>query len=122
MVNLCLNEICIHHRRKRSCPMTPGLVGFVASGPDEHAWEESVSAVLAALATEFEVVPERAGEPVAAGRRTLLDTFDWRLHKAGLTLEYVARASGGELRLTGGAASPAATASAAGTLSAPSAA
>jgi CHAD domain-containing protein len=122
MVNLCFNEICIHHRRMRSCPMTPGLVGFVASGPDEHAWEESVSAVLAALATEFEVVPERAGEPVAAGRRTLLDTFDWRLHKAGLTLEYVARASGGELRLTGGAASPTATASAAGTLSAPSAA
>jgi CHAD domain-containing protein len=36
-------------------------------------------------------------------RRTWLDTFDWRLYRAGLTLEQVARRGGGaaELRLTG---------------------
>jgi CHAD domain-containing protein len=36
-------------------------------------------------------------------RRTWLDTFDWRLYRAGLTLEQVSRAGGGaaELRLTG---------------------
>ena len=79
--------------------MTPGLAGFIAYGRDERAWEQSVADVLAALAAEFEVVPERGGEPVGAGRRTLLDTFDWRLYRAGLTLEYVARSVGGELRL-----------------------
>jgi CHAD domain-containing protein len=81
--------------------MTPGLAGYIASGRDDRAWEQSVAGALAALAAEFEVVPERGGEPVGAGRRTLLDTFDWRLHKAGLTLEYVARSVGGELRLAG---------------------
>jgi CHAD domain-containing protein len=35
-------------------------------------------------------------------RRTWLDTFDWRLYRAGLTLEQVSRAGGAaELRLTG---------------------
>jgi CHAD domain-containing protein len=79
--------------------MTPGLAGFIASGRDETAWEPSVSDAIAALAAEFEVVPERGGEPAGAGRRTLLDTFDWRLYRAGLTLEYDARSVGGELRL-----------------------
>jgi CHAD domain-containing protein len=36
-------------------------------------------------------------------RRTWLDTFDWRLHRAGLTLEYVAERGPGELVLTGAA-------------------
>jgi CHAD domain-containing protein len=79
--------------------MTPGLAAFIASGRDEAAWDQSVAGVLAALAAEFEVVPERGGEPVGAARRTLLDTFDWRLYRARLTLEYVARSVGGELRL-----------------------
>ncbi len=79
--------------------MTPGLAGFIAPGRDDRSWEQSVAEALAALASEFEVVPERGGEPVNAGRATLLDTFDWRLHKAGLTLEYVARSVGGELQL-----------------------
>ena len=95
--------------------MTPGLAGFTASGRDEHAWEESVAGVLAALAAEFELIPERGGEPVGAGRRTWLDTFDWRLHKAGLTLEHVARSGGGELRLTDAATTPAAATPAAAT-------
>jgi CHAD domain-containing protein len=79
--------------------MTPILAGFIASGRDEAAWEQSVADAIAALAAEFEVVPERGGEPAGAARRTLLDTFDWRLYRAGLTLEYAARSVGGELRL-----------------------
>jgi CHAD domain-containing protein len=78
--------------------MTPGLAGFIACGRDEAGWEQGVAGVLAALAAEFEVVPDH-GDPVGARRRTLLDTFDWRLYRAGLTLEYVARSVGGELRL-----------------------
>jgi CHAD domain-containing protein len=96
----------------RSCAMTPGLAGFIASGRDDHGWEQSVVDVLAALSAEFEVVPERDGEPVGAGRRTLLDTFDWRLYKAGLTLEYAARSAGGELRLADHAVNATATADA----------
>ena len=86
--------------------MTPGLAGFIASGHDERAWDESVAGVLEALGTAFDVVPDRSGKP-AACRRTWLDTFDWRLHRAGLTLEYAGRPRGGELLLSGDAANPA---------------
>ena len=41
------------------------------------------------------------GGPVTTHRRTWLDTFDWRLYRAGLTLEQVARPAGVELTLTG---------------------
>ena len=34
-------------------------------------------------------------------RRTWLDTFDWRLYRAGLTLEQVTSRGTAELRLTG---------------------
>ena len=81
--------------------MTPGLAGFIASGHDELAWDQSVAGVLEALGTGFDIVPERGGAS-AASRRTWLDTFDWRLYRAGLTLEYVGRARGGELLLSGG--------------------
>ena len=86
--------------------MTPDLAGFVASGHDERAWDESVAGVLDALGTAFDVVPDRGGKP-AACRRTWLDTFDWRLHRAGLTLEYAGRPRGGELLLSGNAANSA---------------
>src|SRR3984957_13477009 len=88
-------------RRERSCAVTPGLAGFIASGHDELAWDQSVAGVLEALGTGFDIVPERGGAS-AASRRTWLDTFDWRLYRAGLTLEYVGRARGGELLLSGG--------------------
>jgi CHAD domain-containing protein len=45
----------------------------------------------------------------------LLDTFDWRLYKARLTLEYAARSAGGELRLAGQAVNATATAGVPGT-------
>jgi CHAD domain-containing protein len=86
--------------------MTPGLAGFVASGEDASAWNAVVADVEAALAQGFAVVPERGGAPGAPGerggtkRRTWFDTFDWRLYRAGLDLEYVAARRGGELHLT----------------------
>ena len=55
-------------------------------------------AVREALAPRFSVVPGRRSRTV---RRTWLDTFDWRLHQAGLTLEYVSGRGPGELVLTG---------------------
>ncbi len=79
--------------------MTPGLAGFVASGDDAPEWAEVLDGVLEALAQGFAVVPERGGASGAAKRRTWFDTFDWRLYKAGLVLEYVASRGGGELRL-----------------------
>src|ERR1700722_3894672 len=128
MVNLCLNDACITSPG-RSCTVTPGLAGFIASGHDERAWDESLAGVLEALGSAFGVVPDGSGKP-AAGRRTWLDTFDWRLHRAGLTLEYAGRPRGGELLLSGTAAnsarppvtaSPPGRASSGNTASAPSA-
>jgi CHAD domain-containing protein len=49
--------------------------------PDGQA---GIDAVLEKLATRFAVVPG----PSRTVRRTWLDTFDWRLHKAGHVLEY----------------------------------
>jgi CHAD domain-containing protein len=89
--------------------VTPGLAGFIACGHDEQAWDETVAGVLEALGAAFDVIPDRGGKPAAACRRTWLDTFDWRLHRAGLTLEYAGRPRGGELLLVGNAADPAAT-------------
>ena len=83
--------------------MTPAQAGFIAGGHDERGWDETVAGALEALGTAFDVVPDRGGRP-AAGRRTWLDTFDWRLHRAGLTLEYAGRPRGGELLLSGSVA------------------
>ena len=86
--------------------MAPDLAGFIADSSDLQTWDDITSAVLAALAPEFDVGPERGGiSPLNGGRRTTwLDTFDWRLHKAGLTLEYLPARGGSELRLSGGGA------------------
>ena len=81
--------------------MTPGLAGFIAEGCEPQAWDDLVAAALAALAAEFGVVPERAaGDHGGTRRTTWLDTFDWRLHKAGLTLEYAPGRGGSELHLS----------------------
>src|SRR6202042_1548464 len=110
MVNLCLNDACISSPG-RSCTVTPGLAGLIASGINQRAWDEGGAGALEALSTAFGVIPDRSGKP-AACRRTWLDTFDWRLHRAGLTLEYAGRPRGGELLLTGDTASTPSTASA----------
>ena len=83
--------------------MTPGLPGFIADGSERQTWDDVTSAALAALGTEFGVVAEHGSVGASGGvrRTTWLDTFDWRLHKAGLTLEYVPGRAGSELRLSG---------------------
>ena len=81
--------------------MTPGLAGFIVDSDDPQTRDDITSAVLAALAGEFAVVPEPGATGAGIRRTTWLDTFDWRLHKAGLSLEYVPRRGGSELRLSG---------------------
>jgi CHAD domain-containing protein len=79
---------------------TPGLAGFIATGEEAQTCDVVVAEVLEALGQGFELLPER-GVPRGGRRRTWFDTFDWRLYRAGLTLEYAAAHRGGELRLTG---------------------
>jgi len=63
--------------------------------------ERPVSQVVReALAPRFSVVPAARSRTL---RRTWLDTFDWRLHRAGLTLEYVTGRGPAELVLCGSA-------------------
>src|SRR5262249_59772230 len=51
-----------------------------------------------ALAPRYSVVPARR---TRTRRRTWLDTFDWRLHRAGLTLESVTGRGPAQLVLSG---------------------
>jgi CHAD domain-containing protein len=89
--------------------VTPGLAGFTTEGDDVQSQDDVVAAVIDALATEFTVQPERRGPASLGGgnRTTWLDTFDWRLYRAGLILEYVPGRGGGELRLCGSGTSAA---------------
>jgi CHAD domain-containing protein len=80
--------------------MALALAGFIAERSDERSWDEVLSAVLSALETEFNIVAEPAAAP-GHRRRTWLDTFDWRLHKAGLVLSYLTASRVGELLLAG---------------------
>ena len=66
----------------------------------DRAAQPSEDDVLAALAPRFALGP--AGRPRTM-RRTWLDTFDWRLHRAGLTLEYVTGPRPAELVLASAA-------------------
>jgi CHAD domain-containing protein len=84
--------------------MTPGLAGFIASG-EESQTSNVVAEVLETLGRDFELIPERSAAR-GARRRTWFDTFDWRLYKAGLTLEYAAAHRGGELRLSDSGVAP----------------
>src|ERR1700743_1802373 len=93
--------------------MAPGLAGYMADSSDPQTWDEITSAALAALATEFDVAPEPGGAarpgaaaPAGVRKTTWLNTFDWRLHKAGLTLQYAPGRGGSELRLSAAGADP----------------
>jgi CHAD domain-containing protein len=72
--------------------------GVRASGT--HQASDSISAVLDALAPAFGIVPERGAAGSGTRRRTWLDTFDWRLNRAGLALTYEHARHGGRLLLT----------------------
>jgi CHAD domain-containing protein len=57
-------------------------------------------AALAALAPSFTVAAERGAPGSGTRRRTWLDTFDWRLYRAGLVLELEQARRGGQLLLS----------------------
>jgi CHAD domain-containing protein len=77
----------------------PGLRGFVleASPGDE---ENLLSAALAALAEAFTVTAEPDAPGSGTRHRTWLDTFDWRLYRAGLILVFEQARRGGRLLLS----------------------
>ncbi len=78
---------------------TPGLRDFVLEAPTgEESAEDLLPAALAALSQAFTVTAE-AGAP-GARRRTWLDTFDWRLYRAGLMLEFEQARRAGRLLLS----------------------
>ena len=75
-----------------------GLRDFVA---DTAAGEDSsLAAVRSALSLAFTVREEPGAAGSGTHRRTWLDTFDWRLYKAGLTLRFERARRGGRLVLS----------------------
>ena len=66
--------------------MTPDLRGFELDG--EIGAHDPVAAVLDVLGQAFGVATEPAAPGSGARQHTWLDTFDWRLNRAGLVLEY----------------------------------
>jgi CHAD domain-containing protein len=77
----------------------PGLRGFVLEArPGDE--ENLLSAALAALAAAFTVTAEPGASGRGPRRRTWLDTFDWRLYRAGLILQFEQARRGGRLLLS----------------------
>ncbi len=74
--------------------MRTGLLDYVLDGSAASAPDGLLAAAGALLAG----APDGRAEVL---RRTWLDTFDWRLYRAGLTLEQVRRRGATELTLTG---------------------
>jgi len=91
--------------------LTPGLRGYVLEPPvgdhestskstSKHSATDLPQAALAALAPAFTVVAERGAPGSGTRRLTWLDTFDWRLYRAGLVLELEQARRGGRLLLS----------------------
>ncbi len=82
--------------------IAPAQRGFVvdpeASAGD--AAQDLLPAALTALEPGFALVEEHGAPGSGARRRTWLDTFDWRLYRAGLVLELEHGRRGGRLLLT----------------------
>src|SRR6516162_7695140 len=85
--------------------MTLDLRGFeldgeigATGGPDGA--HDPVSAVLGVLGQAFGVVTEHAAPGSGARQHTWLDTFDWRLNRAGLVLDHEHNRRGGRLLLS----------------------
>jgi CHAD domain-containing protein len=79
--------------------MTPDPRGFVLDGGD--AGDDPLAGVLTALGQAFTIAEERSAAGGGPRRRTWLDTFDWRLHNAGLVLEHEQTRRSSRLILTG---------------------
>jgi CHAD domain-containing protein len=71
---------------------------FVADTPAEE--DSILAAARSALSREFTVTEEPGAAGSGTHRRTWLDTFDWRLYKAGLTLQFEQARRGGRLLLS----------------------
>ena len=81
--------------------MTPDLQGFELDADiADIGSPDPVAAVLDALGQAFGVVTEPGAPGSGARQHTWLDTFDWRLNRAGLVLEYEHKNRGGRLLLT----------------------
>ena len=72
--------------------------GVRARGKDQPS--HSIQPALDALAPAFGIAPERGATGSGTRRRTWLDTFDWRLDRAGLNLTYENARRGSRLLLT----------------------
>ena len=85
--------------------IAPGLRGFVLSqgapaGDSKNLVQDPLPVALDALAQAFTVVQDRGAPGSGTRRRIWLDTFDWRLYRAGLVLEFERAGSlGGRLLL-----------------------
>ncbi|MBV9094921.1 MAG: CHAD domain-containing protein [Streptosporangiaceae bacterium] len=93
--------------------MASGLRGFVldteAAAASARTADDRMAAVHAALASAFTVTADRGARTGPARRRTWLDTFDWRLYRAGLALSYERARRGSRLVLEGDDGVPQAT-------------
>ena len=74
-----------------------GEIGDTGEAPGAH---DPVSAVLDVLGQAFGVAAEPGAPGSGARQRTWLDTFDWRLNRAGLVLEYERARRGSRLLLS----------------------
>ena len=81
--------------------MTPDLQGFeLDAAIGDNGTADPVAAVLDVLGQAFGVVTEPGAPGSGARQHTWLDTFDWRLNRAGLILEYEHKTRGGRLLLS----------------------
>jgi len=80
---------------------TPGLRDFVLEAPTgEEPAEDLPAAAFAALSQAFTLTAQAGASLGGVRRRTWLDTFDWRLYRAGLMLEFEQARQGGRLLLS----------------------
>src|SRR5580704_13704640 len=77
-----------------------GASGRSGARPAAGADDDPARDALDVLAQAFGVVTERGAPGSGARQRTWLDTFDWRLSRAGLALEYEHASRGGRLLLS----------------------
>ena len=77
-----------------------GASGRSGARPAAGADHDPARDALDVLAQAFGVVTERGAPGSGARQRTWLDTFDWRLSRAGLALEYSRASRGGRLLLS----------------------
>src|SRR5262252_5669554 len=85
--------------------MTLDLRGFELDGQlgdsgGPNGAPDAVSVVLDVLGQAFGVATEHAAPGSGARQHTWLDTFDWRLNRAGLVLDHEHSRRGGRLLLS----------------------